>query len=113
MSKQPEALRLADNLNDYETEWCSGWAPYGQTIAFYRTAEGSCDLDGAAAELRRQHAVNTELLEALQALLESERSNSSEIVGRDVDGHPLNAAGVARVQARSAIAKATGEKYCA
>jgi hypothetical protein len=103
MSKQPEALRLADALERgecYESQPCSvyGWV-------------GSDDpTSDAATELRRLHAVNAELLEALQALLESERSNSSEIVGRDVDGHPLNAAGVARVQARAAIAKATGEQ---
>jgi hypothetical protein len=60
----------------------------------------------AADELRRLHSVNAELLEALQELLASERANSFEIVGRDTDGHPLNAAGVARVKARLAIAKA-------
>ena len=49
-----------------------------------------------------------DLLEALQELLAAERANSLEIVGRDADGHPLNAAGVARKKARAAIAKANG-----
>jgi hypothetical protein len=44
MSKQPEALRLADCLDDVT---CNTPHP-------------------AAAELRRQHALNGELLEALQ-----------------------------------------------
>jgi hypothetical protein len=62
----------------------------------------------SAAELRRLHSVNAELLEVLQELLASERSNSFVIVGRDTDGHPLNAAGLARGKARAAIAKANG-----
>ena len=49
MDKQPEALRLAECLTDY-TE-C--------TLA---------EMDQAAAELRRLHALNAELLEALEAL---------------------------------------------
>jgi hypothetical protein len=53
-------------------------------------------------------AAAPDLLEALQELLAAERANSLEIVGRDTDGHPLNAAGVARKKARAAIAKATG-----
>ena len=44
MSEQPEALRLAD--------WCKTW--------------NTQQHDKAAAELRRLHAVNTELLEALK-----------------------------------------------
>ena len=55
-------------------------------------------------------AAAPELLEALQELLAAERANSLEIVGRDTDGHPLNAAGAARKKARAAIAKATGEQ---
>jgi hypothetical protein len=85
-TQQPEALRLADELD--------GTAKTGYWEA--------------AAELRRLHSVNAELLEVLQELLASERSNSFVIVGRDTDGHPLNAAGVARGKARAAIAKANG-----
>jgi hypothetical protein len=47
-----------------------------------------------------------DLLEALQELLAAERANSLEIVGRDTDGHPLNASGVARKKARAAIKQA-------
>lgn len=53
-------------------------------------------------------AAAPELLDALQSLLASDRSSPNEIVGQDTDGHPLNAAGVARKVARAAIAKATG-----
>jgi hypothetical protein len=55
-------------------------------------------------------AAAPDLLEALQELLASDRAKPFEIVGRDTDGHPLNAAGVARKKARAAIAKATGEQ---
>ncbi len=49
-SKQPETLRLADILQ-------------------HRLPSIEC-LERAAAELRRLHAVNQELLEALRAMLE-------------------------------------------
>jgi hypothetical protein len=52
MSKQPEALRLAD--------WCEA-----NSSGIYRP---SAD---AAAELRRLHAINVELLEALRDVLDS------------------------------------------
>ena len=55
-------------------------------------------------------AAAPELLEALQEMFAAERANSFEIVGRDTDGHPLNAMGVARKNARAAITKATGEQ---
>jgi hypothetical protein len=54
-------------------------------------------------------AAAPELLQALQEMFAAERANSLEIVGRDIDGHPLNAMGVARKNARAALAKATGE----
>jgi O-phosphoseryl-tRNA(Cys) synthetase len=88
-TQQPEALRLADAL-----DWLA--------------ALGRPEISLSAEELRRLHSVNAELLEVLQELLASERANSFEIVGRDTDGHPLNAAGVARVKARLVIAKAQG-----
>ena len=53
-------------------------------------------------------AAAPDLLAALQAWLASDRADQSIIAGHDVDGHPLNAAGVARVKARAAIARATG-----
>jgi hypothetical protein len=48
MSEQPEALRLAD--------WCKTW--------------NTQQHDKAAAELRRLHTLNGELLEALKEMLE-------------------------------------------
>ena len=92
-TKQPEALRLAKEL---------------VLVHQGHADEGPSTFSEAAAELRRLNSVNSDLLEALQELLASERSNSFVIVGRDTDGHPLNAAGVARGKARAAIAKATG-----
>lgn len=52
MTKQPEALRLADDL-DRNCEM--GWPDYDTQM-------------GAATELRRLHEVNQELLEALQRI---------------------------------------------
>ena len=72
--KQPEALRLAEHLERFR----------------------SFPDDQAAAELRRLHAVNQELLEALQ-----------KIAGNTYDEW-TNGAEAGRI-ARAAIAKATGE----
>jgi len=69
------------------------------------------DLEDAAQEAAdnaRLIAAAPDLLEALKAWLASDRADQSIIAGRDVDGHPLSAAGVARVKARAAIARATG-----
>jgi hypothetical protein len=49
------------------------------------------------------------LLAALRSLLASDNSSPYDIAGSDVDGHPLNSAGVARRAARAAIAEATGK----
>jgi len=53
MTKQPEALRLADDIEDIQ-----GLDSIDGTI-----------VDKAAAELRRLHEVNVELLAALNSLL--------------------------------------------
>jgi hypothetical protein len=73
--------------------------------------------DGAGSQEAEETRANArliaaapELLEALQEMFAAERANSFEIVGRDTDGHPLNAMGVARKKAIAAIAKATGEQ---
>jgi len=76
MNEQPEALRLADLIE---------WTTVQQ------------DLMDAAAELRRLHAVNAELLDALQTVV----ANAPEpycAITRFIDA-----------QCRAAIAKATGE----
>ena len=75
-NKQPEALRLADELVE---------TPFQSTRYI------------AAAELRRLHEVNQELLEALQ-----------KIAGNTYDEW-TNGAEAGRI-ARAAIAKATGEE---
>jgi hypothetical protein len=78
MSTQPEALRLANALEKY-------WG-----------AERGHDRERqAAAELRRLHAVNEELLEALEELALYIAHNGDDWVQK---------------KARAAIAKATGEQ---
>lgn len=64
MSKQPEALRLADASDN------SG---------FYRAP---IEIERAmAAELRRLHSINAELLEALQRILKDCEESSFKAVG--------------------------------
>ena len=74
MSKQPEALRLADDLDSTSPSENTSWL--------------------AAAELRRLHAVNVELLEAMRGLLNALPSATT---------HPAIA------KARAAITKAEAE----
>jgi len=74
--KQPEALRLADALEELY---------------------GYADTDAAAAELRRLHEVNAELLAALDKLA---RLGNGDRYGNSI-GNTI---------AQEAIAKATGEQ---
>ena len=89
MIKQPEALRLAEDL-----EYCASREPYRYM-----------GLDGAAAELRRQHEVIAELLQALRkalpAIVVCERAyrNIGAAVGQGEFQRALDAA-------RAAIKKA-------
>lgn len=78
MTTQPEALRLADAL---EKQWLADRA-------------SSEMRNKAAAELRRLHAVNQELLEALKAVTTAQ---------------DLSTYGMALHNARAAIAKAEGQ----
>ena len=80
MKTQPEALRLADALDLYATG-----------DAHQR------DIEQAAAELRRLHEVNQELLETLEKLA---RLGNGERYGNS-EGNVI---------ARTAIAKAEGEQ---
>ena len=75
MTTQPEALRLADKMNSYSL--CSGYAWHCHK---------------AAAELRRLHESNTELVKALEEMLDGEGKSFRELCE----------------QARAAIAKAEG-----
>ncbi len=86
MTTQPEALRLADDLEiDY----------FGEVVPYK-----------AAAELRRLHAVNAELLEALRWI---ERRCPAQLLQQDLHRIHMEAAHDAGACARAAIAKATGE----
>ena len=80
MSTQPEALRLADELN-----------------AVSETGADPDVIQESATELRRLHSVNAELLDALNALV---AAHGSILDLRESDELKL---------ARLAIAKATGE----
>jgi len=53
-------------------------------------------------------AAAPDLYAALKAWIDSDNTDFYAIVGHDSDGHPLNAAGVARTMARAALAKAEG-----
>ncbi len=103
MSTQPEALRLADQL---EGEWT-------QVVHMMQ----------AAAELRRLHGINQDLLEACQTFAEwlhreeegfvaagRDRSTpEGEAAWREWFYENLRICDLAQEQARSAIAKARGE----
>ena len=84
MKKQPEALRLADKMSSYNL--CSGYAWHCHK---------------AAAELRRLHKVNAELLEALKDATEGLEIASA---GGGVDFYAY------AKTSRAAIAKAEGEQ---
>lgn len=89
MTTQPTALRLAEQC---ETEWPE-----------------DCDMDAIAAELRRLHEANKELLEALKEI--AYRLESARIwggMGWDYCPlHPFKYLPL-RDKARAAIAKAEG-----
>jgi hypothetical protein len=80
---KPEPLRLADFL------------------------ESQFGLSSAAAEMRRLHAVNKELLEAL---ITSARQLEADAIFMSISGASGNQQAEAALIARAAIAKATGEK---
>ncbi len=93
--KQPEALRLADALQAGADD--PMWADHCEMSK--RTASL------AAAELRRLHAVNEELLAALQLAL----SSHGVMLLSDPPQDAWKTRGV-EAKARAAIAKATGEQ---
>jgi hypothetical protein len=89
MADQPEALRLADALEAY----------WGADLGHDRERQ-------AAAELRRLHAENAELLEALRWI---ERRCPAQLLLQDLHRIHMEAAHDAGACARAAIAKAEGE----
>lgn len=93
MSEQPTALRLADELADY-----TGFTVVG--------------MDQAAAELRRLHELNQELLEALKLVFPTLERLKFEADGSYGNNFSQARADTARKNyqaARAAIAKAEGQ----
>lgn len=99
--KQPKALQLADWLEKDE-DWISG----------------DLNNDAAAAELRRLHEVNAELVEALRELLFEEETQDNGLTEAVIMSHgefvkfmreSVRSYESAKEKARKAIAKATGE----
>ena len=86
MNTQPEALRLAYWMDDMPSV-----IPGNDSNEWHK----------AAAELRRLHAVNTELLEALQDLFGADMEHVLMGDGKDDQIEAI-------AKARAAIAKATG-----
>ena len=93
MSTQPEALRLADELDqgdfDFEIQY------------------------QAAAELRRLHSVNAELLDALKWMVENDETNEGDDPVESLGGQSWNEYNSYWLdglnKARAAISRATGE----
>jgi hypothetical protein len=91
MNTQPEALRLANELDAYHT------APHHKQ---------------AAAELRRLHSVNADLLEALKWMVANDDTNEGDDPVERLGGQSWNEYNSYWInglnKARAAIAKATG-----
>jgi hypothetical protein len=68
--RQHEALELATALGNYETEHVPN-GPYGYSECYYRTQNGSCDLDNAVDAIRRQHALIVQMREALESAVQT------------------------------------------
>jgi hypothetical protein len=96
MADKSEALRLADALQQ-QAVWEGHYGP-----SYLRDL-----LPEAAAELRRLHALNGELLEALKNLEKEFRKVYPIYYYAEPWGHETN---VPLQAARAAIAKAEGEK---
>ena len=93
MSKQPEALHLAERLDADATSGDMGRKP-----------DPKCHKRKAAAELRRLHEMNTELVEAAE---NSISQITSHLMLLKCDDEFISSQ---TQQLRAAIAKATGEK---
>jgi hypothetical protein len=88
VSTQPEALWLADVLDAEATVLDAGRPPDSKSTK-----------RKAAAELRRQHAVNAELLEALRvAVLALAHANTETAPGLYVDAYNKVSAAIARAE---------------
>ena len=98
--KQPEALRLADALENLEA---TGWG--GDSFALTEYSEQQATF--AAKELRRLHEANQAMLEALHWI---DKRCPTPFVNEALHGMHREMAHDAGACARAAIAKATGEK---
>lgn len=96
--KQPEALRLADQLEDGYTYECAGVVVYG-----WEDESHSDPTDDAAAELRRLHAENAELIQELRNIASADWRKWDEEMRT-----PDEFVDWAKSRARFAIAKAEG-----
>ena len=96
MTKQPEALRLADAIDPRLQE----------TLSF-------SDFTDASDELRRLHKVNADLLEALKWMVENDDTNEGNAPVESLGGASWNEYNDYWIsglnKAKAAIAKATGE----
>ena len=95
MSAQPIALWLANKLEDMPAD--------GHWLT----------VNNAAAELRRLHSVNADLLEALKWMVDNDDTNEGDDPVERIGGQSWNEFNAYWLdglnKARSAIAKATGE----
>ena len=100
MRTQPKALRLAETLDVDATNGDMGRKP-----------DQKCHKRQAAAELRRLHSVNAELLEALKWMVENDETNEGDDPVESLGGHSWNEYNSYWLdglnKARAAIAKAT------
>ena len=87
MTQQPEALRLADKMSSYNL--CSGYAWHCHK---------------AAAELRRLHEVNQELLEALGTIRDLYEYDTScgELASRLYDARSISILAIAKAEGGAA-----------
>lgn len=100
MSKQPEALRLADAMDAVNKN-------NADSLLVQMAARS------ASAELRRLHAINAELVEALKECVEDSEQAVSDYLqkyGPNYRPERLTAMSETVAKARSAIAKAEGRE---
>jgi hypothetical protein len=101
MSEQPTALRLADALKERKATHHTYSGTGKVTLVTGNSADPLCR--DAAAELRRLHAVNAELLEALKQIA------ATKNLAKELEAEWCPAATSMVWVARAAIARAEGQ----
>jgi hypothetical protein len=104
MTEQPEALRLADEIGEDYCRCLPAYKDRGRTDPQCESCNTEDWRHEAAAELRRLHSVNAQLLEALELAL---RSHGVMLLS-DPPQDAWKTYGV-EAKARAAIAAAKGE----